>query len=214
MSTSPLVLSLTEDSDPLEIIQRSAEILRAGGLAVCPTETTYGLLVRADDPACLQRLIEVKGRPPNMATSIFIRDRKHLNSLAILNKYGQILVDKYLPGPLTLVLRDQSNLPGPVVVNSKIGIRWSSHPLIAGLVAELTFPLTATSANVSGKGGENDPGEIRQAFGNRIDLIIDAGPGGTAVSTVIDCSEPLPRILREGGVSRDEIETAIGIRVS
>jgi len=213
MSTKPLVLAFTDDTDPTEIICRAGGILRDSGLVVCPTETTYGLLVRADDPISLGRLIEAKGRPSNMATSIFVRSREHLISLANLTKNWEILVDKFLPGPLTLVLRDRSRLPEPVVVNHKIGIRWSSHPLIAGLAADLTFPVTATSANTSGMGGENDPERIREVFGARIDLMVDAGLSGTAVSTVIDCSETVPVILREGTISRSEIEAAIGARV-
>ena len=213
MSTSPLTLVVSDDSDSTAIIDQTSEVLRSGGLVVFPTETTYGLLVRADDPACLHRLVEVKGRPVNMATSIFARDRKHLISLAILPQMGEILVDKFLPGPLTLVLRDRSRLPEPVVVNGRIGIRWSSHPLVTGLVRNLTFAVTATSANISGMGGENDPETIQRSFGSRIDLLVDAGPSGTTVSTVIDCSDPTPKILREGAVGRGEIETAIGARV-
>ena len=213
MSTKSLILPLTSHLALTGIIARAAEILEAGGLVVAPTETTYGLLVRADDPECLQKMIEAKGRPANMATAIFVKDRSHLELLAKTGEYGEILVDKFLPGPLTLVLDNRSDLPEPVVVKGKIGVRWSSHPLIEKLVKELTFPITATSANVSGKPGESDPGKIIEAFEERVALIIDAGPSGSDVSTVIDCSGEVPSLLREGAIARQEIEDALGVRI-
>lgn len=213
MATKPLILSLGDESASADILHRASETLKAGGLVVAPTETTYGLLVRADSVSSLRRLVEVKGRPSNMATSIFVRDRNHLVSLAELTRNGEILVDKFLPGPLTLVLRDRSQLPEPVVVRGKIGLRWSSHPLVAALVGGLTFPVTATSANVSGMGGENDPSRIRDELGPQVDLILDAGRVRSVVSTVIDCSSGEPTILREGAITREAIEAATGARV-
>jgi tRNA threonylcarbamoyl adenosine modification protein (Sua5/YciO/YrdC/YwlC family) len=96
------------------------------------------------------------------------------------------------------------------VVDGKIGLRWSSSPVIDGLLRRLECPLTATSANISGRPDPESVEEIVSQFGDRVDLYLDAGPLTGPTSTVVDCSGEKPKILRDGAIPRAEIEREIG----
>jgi len=213
MSTKLRVLFLSSPNPDADLAEQVAEILTRGDLVAAPTETRYGLLARADRSECLERLVIAKRRPANMATAVFARDRKEIFSLGTSTKTAEILVDKFLPGPLTLVLRNRVNLPAPVVVNERIGVRWSSDDFIRRLTSLVSFPITATSANISGQEGEGDPEQIARRLGEHLSAIVNAGRLSGPPSTVIDCSEEVPVILRSGAIDVKVIEELTGISV-
>ena len=190
-------------------LDEAAGILSRGGLVVAPTETRYGLLARVDLQPLLERLYAVKSRPLDQATAVMVGGLKEIESLGDLTSMARVLVERFLPGPLTLVLRARWDWPPPRVVDGKIGLRWSSSPVIDGLLRRLDCPLTATSANISGRPDPDSVEEIDSQFGDRVDLYMDAGPLTGPTSTVVDCSERRPRILRDGAIPRAEIESAI-----
>ncbi|UCE23300.1 MAG: threonylcarbamoyl-AMP synthase [Candidatus Zixiibacteriota bacterium] len=202
---SPKIDTIEYSAPDQSTVDQAAAILDRGGLIVAPTETRYGLLARADDREAVSRLYGIKGRPMTMPTAIFVKDVNGISRYGRLNAAARRLAEKFLPGPLTLVLEATASLGEPLVVDRKIGIRLSSAPFIQSLVETVKFPVTATSANISGDQELETIEEIARAFGGKIDLYVDVGVLDNPVSTVVDASEDNPVILRSGAIAESEI---------
>jgi L-threonylcarbamoyladenylate synthase len=205
-----VVLTIDGMSPDPAALDQAAQALSCGELVVAPTETRYGLLVRADRQEYIKKLFGLKKRDLRQATALFVRDLTEAASLGHLTVAAETLSEYFLPGPLTLVLQAIPDWLPPRVVEGKIGLRCSSSATIRGLLGRLPVPLTATSANVS---GDTDPGSVKElaaVFGDRVALYLDAGPLAGASSTVVDCSADPVRILREGAISREQIKQALG----
>lgn len=203
--TSPKIDTIEYSSPDDKIIEKAASLLDEGALIVAPTETRYGLLARADKPEVLSHLYVVKGRPANLPTAIFVSSLKDAEKYGQLNAAAKRLAEKFLPGPLTLVIKAKAKFGEPLVVDGKIGIRMSSAPFIEKLVAKVGFPITATSANLSGDQDLETIEEIARAFGGKIEMYVDVGVLDNPVSTVIDVSSDNPVVLRQGAVAESEI---------
>lgn len=213
--SSPNVIRMA-DSKPIgNTVGEVVGVLSSGGLVVAPTETRYGLLVRADDALAVEKLFALKQRPGKMPTAIFIESIDQITSFGRTTDIVDRLAAAFLPGPLTLVLKavDGGGCP-PVVVDGRIGLRLSSDSLIAAIVQTAAFPITATSANLSGSPDLDSIEEISSLFGDRVELYLDAGNLNGEVSTVVDCSSEHPVVLREGAITTAEIMSAAGARVS
>jgi L-threonylcarbamoyladenylate synthase len=204
-----LVLAINPVNPQDTVLDRAAEVLREGGLVVAPTETRYGLLARADRQPLLIHLYQVKKRDLNQATAIIVRSLHGIEDLGEVTSEALLLAEQYLPGPLTLVLRSRQNWPPPRVVDGKIGIRWSSSPVILGLMQRLDFPLTATSANISGRPDPECVEEIVSQLGDVVNLYLDAGLLTGLTSTVVDCSVEPVTILRDGAIPRGDVEKTL-----
>lgn len=199
------------DPDP-EVLARVASALRRGGVVAYPTETLYGLGVDPFREEALERLYELKGRPAEMPVSILVKDVAMLQEVAHdLPGPAMRLVEAFLPGPLTLVLRARPGLPERLTSGTgKIGIRISAHPFMRHLFSRYTAPITTTSANPTGRPDARDAKEILVYFPEGVDFILDAGPViGTLASTVVDATGGEPVILREGAITEDEIAEAL-----
>ena len=179
--------------------------LKNNQIIVAPTETRYGLLVRADNKTALENLYKMKQRPSFMPTAVFVKSLKEIDDLAIMNEISTKLTNRFLPGPLTLVLKAKIVFPEPVVVNNKIGIRYSPSEIINKIVNSVDFPLTATSANLSGQNENETMEEIYQTFGQKVDFYLDEGRLNSLSSTVVDCSESRCHILRAGAIDNNKI---------
>ncbi len=191
--------------------------LRAGGLLGYPTETVYGLGSRAAerDVAALSAL---KGRPAGKPFLLLISDRAMAEAHGLaFNASADALARAFWPGPLTLVLPGGSGrlpdlLRGP---EGGIAVRWTSHPGIARLVAALDEPLTSTSANLPGSQPAPGAAAIVRDFRAAVDagqlLVLDGGVlGNRPPSTVVDCTQPGARLVREGAVTLGELRRAAG----
>ena len=192
-----------------DVLDRAAEQIREGQLVVAPTETRYGLLANATGQAAVTRLCEAKGRAFQHPVSVFVA------SLDDLARYGEItpaartLAERFLPGPLTLVLRCRVNWAAPLAVAGKTGFRISPSPVIRGLLDRVGAPLTATSANLTGRPEESAVAAIEAQLGDAVACYLDAGLLEGAVSTVIDCSEATPKVLRESAISSAAIAEVV-----
>lgn len=206
---SPKIESIEFASPDAATVDSAATILADGGLVVAPTETRYGLLARADKPAVLTRLYAVKGRPAMVPTAVFVRDLKDMAIYGEVNQAARRLAEKFLPGPLTLVVKASIKYSEPLVIDGKIGLRWSSAPFIAQLLEQIDFPITATSANPSGEEEFDTVDEIARVFGGKIDLYVDVGVLDNPVSTVVDVSGDSPVVLRSAAVSDSEIQDVL-----
>jgi L-threonylcarbamoyladenylate synthase len=191
--------------------------LRAGRLVAYPTETVYGLgsLARPEPVAALARL---KGRQPGKPFLLLVSNREMVEAHGLaFNHAADALANAFWPGPLTLVLPGGSGrlpdlLRGP---EGGIAVRWTSHPLIAALVAELGEPLTSTSANLPGQVPGAGAAAIVRDFAFAVDagllLVLDGGVlGNRPPSTVVDCTTPTARLVRPGALSQSQLRAAVG----
>ena len=206
------ILSLDPLDPDADALERAASVLRDGGVLAYPTETLYGLGVDPFRPASLERLYRIKGRQRRAPVSILVRDEAMLAAVVeTVPAAGSCLIERFLPGPLTLVLKGRLDLPGGLTAGTeKVGVRISSHPLMAHLFSRFPAPFTTTSANPSGEPGASTAGEVTRYFARSVDLVLDAGPApGGPGSTVVDLTGPRPHILREGAIVARRIAEAL-----
>jgi L-threonylcarbamoyladenylate synthase len=190
-------------------VEQAADILRHSGVIVAPTETRYGLLALAGDISAVERAYRLKGRPAQMPTAVFVRHLAEAKELATFSVLADRLSAAFWPGPLTLVMPARTTMRPPVVQNGKIGLRFSSAPLIRQLVAAVGGPLTATSANRTGEGEADTVEQIARSFGGGVDMYLDGGRLVGPVSTVVECVGESWSILRQGPVTEAMIQTAL-----
>lgn len=196
-------LASTLLADPAGIA-RAAQILRDGGLVAFPTDTVYGVGCRAEDAKALERVFELKRRPPEKRVALLISDPGQATGLGY--RFGERatkLAAAFWPGALTLVL------PG---THETQGFRMPDHPVALALL-RAAGPLATSSANRSGEPETYDAADVLIAFAgdDLLDAVVDGGrvPGGVA-SSVLDLSVDPPRLLREGPIVRAQLESAIG----
>jgi len=194
-------------------IAKAAEILRDGGLVAFPTETVYGLGANALDAAAVARVFEAKGRPPTNPLIVH---------LAAVDQVAQVvadwpekaarLVERFWPGPLTLVLPKRRELPDIVTAGGPtVAVRVPAHQVAQALLKQAGVPIAAPSANRSTEISPTTAGHVLRGLEGRIDLVLDAGPtSGGIESTVLDVTTAPPRLLRPGLVSRSDLEAIVG----
>lgn len=179
------------------------EILRGGGVVALPTDTVYGIAVRLDTQGGIERLFEIKRRPPDKGIALLLDDVDQAAVLGEVTPAAAALAAACWPGGLTLVLRQRAEVVFPPVLTggqATIGLRVPDHQAPRTLARGIG-PMPTTSANVSGVPDAEDAGEILAQLGGAVDLILDGGPvRSRAASTVVDLSVERPRILRVGVV--------------
>jgi len=206
------VISLKEE-DLQDALREACLVIRNGGLVCFPTETYYGLGVRCDDSGALQRLYDLKGRQQEKPLPLIIGSIGMLAGLAEgLDETESLLVRHFWPGPLTVLLRARRDLPAFITAGSPfVAVRVPGKSFALDLAGSLEFPVTATSANISGRPPAADPSEVKHYFGDAPDLMIDAGrtPGGSP-STIVEVRDGTLIIVRQGAVSSEAIEEFLG----
>jgi L-threonylcarbamoyladenylate synthase len=197
-------------------IAEAAAILRAGGLVAFPTETVYGLGAHALDPRAVRRIFTAKRRPPDDPLIVHVAELARVDGVAVQNAVARQLERRFWPGPLTLVLPKRPVVPGEVTAGlDTVAVRVPAHPDAHALLVACGLPLAAPSANLFGRPSPTRAEHVLDDLGSRIDAILDGGPTPVGVeSTIIDVSTTPPRLLRPGGVPAEEIEAALGIRLS
>ena len=210
------VLPFRSPDDWREAAPRVAGHLDQGGLLAYPTETVYGLGSRAV-ARDVEALAALKGRPLGKPFLLLIAGRPMAEAVGLLfSASANALADAFWPGPLTLILAGGTRLPdslrGP---EGGIAVRWTSHPGMAALIGQLGEPVTSTSANRPG--GPTAPGVgalvevFHEAVGARTLLVLDGGVlGNVPPSTVVDCTNSAPRLVREGALPRGELQARVG----
>lgn len=186
----------------------AASIISSGGTIIYPTETLYGLGADALSEISVRKVFVVKGRPHGKAIPVLVKDIEMLHEVAFVTEQASRLIDRFLPGALTLVLNQKTKLPDLITADTgRVAVRISSHPFVKRLFSYMSKPLTATSANISGRDNLYDIRDIIEAFHSRVDLIIDSGSlHPSKGSTVVDLTQTPPSIIREGEISRELIE--------
>ncbi len=197
-----ITLPVDEHSPDSEAIRLAAERLRAGGLVAFPTETVYGLGANALDPAAVHRIFEAKGRPASDPLIV------HLYDLAWLPRVAQpggplaaILAEAFWPGPLTLVLPRQPDVPLAVTAGrDTVAVRVPSHPVARALLLAAGLPIAAPSANRFARPSPTTARHVLDDLDGRVDVVLDSGPVAIGVeSTIVDLTCEPPALLRPGG---------------
>ena len=196
-----------------EQVNRGIAILRSGGVVAFPTDTVYGLGASSNLPEAIEKVFQIKERPHEMALPLLLADESQVPSVAqSVPHIARLLISSFLPGALTLVMLKSSSVSDIITAGGNtVAIRIPAHPIPVALAAGLGIPIVGTSANTSGKPSPMTAGDVRSQLGDKVDLIIDGGrcPGGKE-STIVDVTGLKPVLLREGAISRAEIEKVCG----
>jgi L-threonylcarbamoyladenylate synthase len=184
------------------------EVLRTGGVVALPTDTVYGIAVSLETPRGVERLFEVKRRPPDKGIMLLLESVDQAPQIGVMTPAALALAAACWPGGLTVVVPQRPDVPLPAVLtggSATIGLRVPDHATPRALAAGVG-PLPTTSANVSGMPEARDAREIEAQLGDVIDLILDGGAAhGGPASTVVDCTADLPRVLRVGAVPLERV---------
>jgi L-threonylcarbamoyladenylate synthase len=177
----------------MDQVREAARILQRDGLVVYPTDTIYGLGADAFSEEAILRVFEAKQRPLGNPISIAVADREMIDGVARVDRAAEFLIDRLLPGPVTLVLPAKKTISGLLTGGTKmIGIRYPRHPVALALISCLDSPITATSANVSGAKDPVTADECNVPY----DFLIDGGRLPGTPSTVVDTVSR--RVIRAG----------------
>ena len=198
-------------------IERVVACITAGGLAVVPTETVYGVGADAEQPAAVERVFAVKGRPADHPLIVHIGAVDDLGRwVAGIPPHAEVLAETCWPGPLTMLLRRSSRVPDAVTGGrDTVGIRIPAHPAALDVLARTGGGLAAPSANrygaVSPTTVEHVLDELGAVLDPATDVILDGGPSPVGVeSTIIDCTVDPPQILRPGGIPTETVAELLG----
>jgi tRNA threonylcarbamoyl adenosine modification protein (Sua5/YciO/YrdC/YwlC family) len=197
--TKTRIIKIEPQSPHKGDIQAAADILRNGGLVIIPTETVYGIAANNENNKTIERLYEIKKRPKDKPFSLHLSSKENVEKYAVdILPVAYRLMDKFWPGPLTLVLKDKAG--------GKIGMRIPDHKIALAIIHEAGVPVVCPSANLS---GNNPPQTVEEALGDldgRVDLAIDTGKTALGKeSTVVDATQSPVEILREGAIPKEEI---------
>jgi L-threonylcarbamoyladenylate synthase len=195
------------------LLERAARLLREGGLVAFPTETVYGLGANALDAAAVRRIFAVKGRP---ATSPLIVHTASIGAARAIAaqwpEQAELLARRYWPGPLTLVVARQPQVPGEVTAGlGTVGLRVPAHPLAMALIEAAGVPVAAPSANRFTSLSPTTAQHVHASLGEAVDLVLDGGPTPVGIeSTVLSLAGERPVLLRPGMIGREELERHLG----
>ncbi len=192
-------------------IAEALEVLRGGGLVIYPTRCLYGLGGDATNPAAVEKVFDAKGRPKNQPVSVICgKDALIARIVETVPPLAKRIMDRFWPGSVTIVMKANKTLPPLLTAGTgKIGVRRPAQAVAAALAAALDRPITATSANRTGREGCHRVQDLTSDILACADLVLDAGElDGGVGSTVVDATGEEPLILREGGVASEEIFAA------
>jgi L-threonylcarbamoyladenylate synthase len=196
-----MIFKMSENNHA-EAVSRAAEVIKAGGIAACPTETFYCLAAGYDCPDALERIQTLKNRPAEKSFPLIIGSMEQLYLLTQqIPAEAQAFIDQYWPGPLTILFDALPGLCDAVVHEGKVAVRMPGRSFALDLSIKAGLPITATSANISGMSAAQTAEEAEEYFSHKLNIIIDAGtsPGGLT-STIVDITDGRIKVLRQGAV--------------
>ena len=198
------------NNDELEEV---AEIIRNGGVVIFPTETVYGIGGNALNTETIKKIYEVKKRPSSKPLSILVKDKDEIEKYAqITSEIEKKIIDNFMPGPITLVLKKKENVIPDIVTsgNDTIGVRIPNNNIIAQVLKSCSLPIAAPSANISGQPSSTKLEDVIDDFNGKVDAMIDGGECTEKVSsTVVQVVDGKVRILREGVITIEDINKVL-----
>lgn len=213
MISKTLLLPVDPLAPETEAIDAAARLLREGGMVAFPTETVYGLGADAGNPSAVRRIFEAKGRPSDNPLIVHISGLDQLDALTLpCGETARRLMDRFWPGPLTLVLPARPGAVSPEVTAGldTVAVRMPDHPVALALIAAAGCPVAAPSANRSGRPSPTAARHVLDDLDGRIDAVVDGGSAGVGVeSTVVEVGpDGTVRILRPGGITAEALREA------
>jgi protein-tyrosine phosphatase len=215
MSERPTLVATGERPPAPELVARARAALAAGRVCAFPTETVYGLAARADLPAALEELRRLKGRPPALTFTWHIARREHVEAFQELRPLVRRLVERYWPGPLTLVLRGVPAGLAAIAQDGWTGVRCPAHTTTAALLAACDFPVVMTSANRHGAPALTRAEEVEREFGSELALVVDGGPSRLGEASGVLClGRGRLELKREGLLALEDLRRTAGLRLA
>jgi L-threonylcarbamoyladenylate synthase len=204
---------VNKDNPDKEILGQAAELLKQGKLVAFPTETVYGLGADGLNEKAVRNIFQAKGRPSDNPLILHIAHKQEINQLvAHIPANAKILIDTYWPGPLTIVFRRKAVVPDIVTGGlDTVAIRLPDSIVARELIALMGTPIAAPSANTSGRPSPTSAQAVLADLEGKIDAVVDAGSCQIGVeSTVVDCTTPVPTLLRPGGITLEMLMATLG----
>jgi len=190
------------------IVEKAARLMKKGGVIVFPTESSYGLGVDATNEIAIKKIPSIKQQPEEKNISVIVSNLEQARAFGKISEDAEKLVEKFMPGPLTLVVKKKPGVPD-VLAETTIAFRISSNRIARSICEALGNAMTATSANLHGGPSIYSGREVIRQFNNRAHMIIDAGElEHNAPSTIYNVVEK--RVLRHGPITELQITQALG----
>ena len=203
-----------DDKDTYPQITQAADLLIKNEVVAFPTETVYGLGGNAQNDEAVTKIFEAKGRPSDNPLIIHIAEEEQLKGFVEeIPEKAAHLMKVFWPGPLTLIFKKKKGMLSDKATAglSTVAVRMPSHPVALAIIRAAGLPIAAPSANRSGRPSPTIADHVWDDLNERIAGLVDGGPTGVGVeSTVLDCTESIPVILRPGGVTKEQLEEVIG----
>lgn len=214
-----MILALRSSGGKQRAFGEAVRVLKEGGVVVLPTDTVYGIAANIFSGRALAKLFKIKMRREEKPSPIFIRNLAMARTLAAIPKTEEKVLQRLWPGPLTAVLPSRARLPRFVSRGGTVALRVPRHPFVSALLRRVPFPITGTSANISGL----PPCRSAKAFLRQLkrvhsrtfpDLIVDAGRlRKVGSSTILDLTTQNPVILRKGPITKKKLERYFKCRI-
>lgn len=190
-----------------------AQIIKQGGVVIFPTETVYGIGVSGLNEKAVKKLYEVKQRPIDKPISLLVSDMNMINQIAQdITDLEYKLMEEFFPGPFTIILKKKDIVPNIVTANQNtVGIRMPESEIARKIVEYANVPIATPSANISGEPSGTNISVIMEKFEGKVDYIIDGGESKIGMaSTIVKVINGVPHILRQGSISKEQIEKISG----
>lgn len=208
-----IIKKINENNLDMKAIKEAGDVIRHGGLVAFPTETVYGLGADGMDETASAKIYAAKGRPSDNPLILHIADISELDKVASeIPKKAKLLMDKFWPGPMTLIFKKKSEVPyGTTGGLETVAVRYPEHPVALELIKASGTPIAAPSANTSGRPSPTKAEHVIDDMDGKIDMIIDGGPVGIGIeSTIVDVTQDIPMILRPGFITKAMLEDIVG----
>lgn len=192
----------------IEYLKEAADIINNGGVVAFPTETVYGLGANALNDNSVEKIFNAKGRPQDNPLIVHVSSKEIKNLVKDVPEIAQRLIDRFWPGPLTIILNKKEIIPNRTSANlDTIGIRMPNNEIALKLIELSGCPIAAPSANISGRPSPTEVERCIEDLNGRVDYIIGGERSNVGVeSTIVDCTVDPPMVLRPGGITLEMLQ--------
>lgn len=204
-------IDLRNDLD-LEKLKEPANIIREGGIVIFPTETVYGIGTNGFNEESIRKIYEIKKRDFSKPISLLVSSMEMVKMVAEdISDLEYALMEKFWPGPFTIILKKKKDVPDILTANGDtVGIRMPSGEIAKKIIEYAGVPIATPSANISGKPSGTNIDNIIKDFDGKVDCIIDSGESKLGIaSTIVKVINNVPHILREGSITKKQIEEVV-----
>jgi tRNA threonylcarbamoyl adenosine modification protein (Sua5/YciO/YrdC/YwlC family) len=197
------------DNPQARLIRHAVDIIRAGGIAAVPTDSSYAIICHLDDKRAVERIRRIRNLDKKHNFTLMCRDLSEIATYARVDNSAYRLLKAHTPGPYTFILRATAIVPRRLQhpKQKTIGIRVTDNIILEHLLAEYDQPVMSTTLIMPGNDyPETDAHEIREKLEHQLDLVVDGGACGIEPTTIVDLTDSVPRVLREGRGITDDLE--------